>query len=188
MVERADIFQDLTNNSSTLNDSNTFLQNAAFSYQKLLPTHSQMKEDDDPEKLPSFGADHEPDHVDKALNEKNKKKSDSLAEAAKMLNITTTPVEAQNKTEGIMNNDSFSNLNVVDSPTNKDIKGKKSKMETDGKLQESAIETKEGDASSFIGNKSTFVFPLRPKKAMHPLSLAISRLSCSLAKAKSPLD
>jgi hypothetical protein len=32
MVERADIFQDLSNNSSTLNESNTFLQNAAFSY------------------------------------------------------------------------------------------------------------------------------------------------------------
>jgi len=58
-----------------------------------------------------------------------------------------------------MNNDSFSNLNVVDSPTSKNIKHAKSKMEVEGNLKESAIETKEGDASSFIGDKSTFVFP-----------------------------
>jgi hypothetical protein len=38
-----------------------------------------LKEDDDPAKLPSFGADNEPDHVDKALTEKNKEQSDALA-------------------------------------------------------------------------------------------------------------
>ena len=91
MVERADIFQDLTNNSSDLNDTNTFIQNAANSYQKLLPTHSQLKEDDDPEKLPSFGNDNEPDSVHKALNDKNKKQSDDLAKAAGILNLINSP-------------------------------------------------------------------------------------------------
>jgi hypothetical protein len=51
-----------------------------------------LKEDDDPEKLPSFGAENEPDHVDKALNEKNKKQSDALNEAAGMLNLIDSPV------------------------------------------------------------------------------------------------
>lgn len=56
MVERADIFQDISNHSSTeLNDSQSFLQNAAMSFQRILPSHSQLKEDDEPEKLPTFG-------------------------------------------------------------------------------------------------------------------------------------
>lgn len=58
MVEQADLLSDISN-SSILNQSQ-FLQKSLLlasqnSFQKMLPNHSQMKEDDDPEKLPSFG-------------------------------------------------------------------------------------------------------------------------------------
>ena len=56
MVENADIFQDLS--SSSLFNQSEFLQrslqNANLSFKKVLPTHSQLQEEDE-EELPKFG-------------------------------------------------------------------------------------------------------------------------------------
>jgi len=56
MVENADIFQDLS--SSSLFNQSEFLQkslnNPNLSFKKVLPTHSQLQEEDE-EELPRFG-------------------------------------------------------------------------------------------------------------------------------------
>jgi hypothetical protein len=81
MVENADVFNDLSNTS--LFNQSEFLQKsmnqAIHSFQKLLPTHSQIREDEAPDELPRFGAtdenihdniammDPEPDEIDKSV-------------------------------------------------------------------------------------------------------------------------
>ena len=56
------------------------MTNAMHSFQKLLPTHSQIREDEDPDMLPRFGAteeniadnivmlEPEPDEIDKSVD------------------------------------------------------------------------------------------------------------------------
>ena len=83
MVDNAEVFQDISNTS--IFNQTEFLQRSmnieAQSFQKLLPTHSQMREDEDPEALPCFGqtendinenllnARPEPDELDKEVNQ-----------------------------------------------------------------------------------------------------------------------
>jgi hypothetical protein len=59
MVENADIFQDLSS-SSIFNQSDLLQKsmnnNPNISFKKVLPTHSQLQEEDD-EQLPKFGDD-----------------------------------------------------------------------------------------------------------------------------------
>ena len=82
MVDNADVFQDISNTS--LFNQSEFLQKsmnqAMHSFQKLLPTHSQIREDEDPDELPRFGAteeniadnivmlEPEPDEIDKRVD------------------------------------------------------------------------------------------------------------------------
>lgn len=58
MVDNAEVFEDIQN--TTLFNQSEFLQksmnNALNSFQKLLPSHSQIREDEDPDELPRFGA------------------------------------------------------------------------------------------------------------------------------------
>ena len=58
MVDNADVFQDISNTS--LFNQSEFLQKsmnqAMNSFQKMLPSHSQIREDEDPDELPRFGA------------------------------------------------------------------------------------------------------------------------------------
>lgn len=78
MVDNADVFQDISNTS--LFNQSEFLQrsmNAANqSFTKLLPTHSQIREDQDPEELPRFGATEENIHDAEDLIEPEKDEID----------------------------------------------------------------------------------------------------------------
>ena len=68
MVENADVFND--SNTSLFNQSE-FLQRsmnqAMHSFQKLLPSHSQIREDEAPDELPRFGATEENIHDNIAI-------------------------------------------------------------------------------------------------------------------------
>lgn len=70
MVENADIFQDLS--SSSLFNQSEFLQkslnnNPNLSFKKVLPTHSQMCEEDE-EELPRFGH-HQDDPIHQEIDD-----------------------------------------------------------------------------------------------------------------------
>lgn len=58
MVQQADLLTDISN-SSMLNQSQflqkSFQAQGQNSFQKILPNHSQLKEDDNPDQLPKFG-------------------------------------------------------------------------------------------------------------------------------------
>ena len=100
MVEGADLLGDLSNNSSLFNQSE-FLQRsmvrANASFEKMLPNSSQMKEDDDPDKLPCFGD---------PLNESEiKADKDDLELEVERLIKGSAPAKS-----GGVNDDSFSNL------------------------------------------------------------------------------
>lgn len=109
MVENADIFQDLSS-SSIFNQSEMLqksMNNPNLSFKKVLPTHSQLQEEDD-EPLPKFG--HEDHGVHNDIN-------DSVNE----LFAPSSQVRTKNadKKKGFQaNDDSFSNKH---GGTNKDL-------------------------------------------------------------------
>jgi len=128
MVDNADVFQDISNTS--LFNQSEFLQKsmnqAMNSFQKLLPTHSQIREDEDPDELPRFGVtdeniadnivmlDPEPDEIDKSVER-------LLGSAPIQYEKPKNESEQQNirspKQENApMNDDSFSNLQMAETP------------------------------------------------------------------------
>ena len=141
MVDNADVFQDISNTS--LFNQSEFLQrsmNAANqSFTKLLPTHSQIREDQDPEELPRFGATEENIHDAEDLIEPEKDEIDfnverllggtapaDLVRKSKHENQKTEPNAAENLADSNqkeqliddqqslpVNDDSFSNLQMA---------------------------------------------------------------------------
>lgn len=56
MVESTNLMHDLSNGSSLLSQSDLLQRSAlAGSFEKIMPSHSQIKEDEHPEQLPCFG-------------------------------------------------------------------------------------------------------------------------------------
>ena len=102
------------------------MNQAMNSFQKLLPTHSQIREDEDPDELPRFGVtdeniadnivmlDPEPDEIDKSVER-------LLGSAPIQYEKPKNESEQQNirspKQENApMNDDSFSNLQMAETP------------------------------------------------------------------------
>ena len=133
MVDNADVFQDISNTS--LFNQSEFLQKsmnqAMNSFQKILPSHSQIREDEDPDELPRFGAteenlhdmvvlDPERDEIDKSVErllgtapvELDRKNKEALSSPK---GVEANEADADQPSLPI-NDDSFSNLQMAIEP------------------------------------------------------------------------
>ena len=133
MVDNADVFQDISNTS--LFNQSEFLQKsmnqAMNSFQKILPSHSQIREDEDPDELPRFGAteenlhdmvvlDPERDEIDKSVErllgtapvELDRKNKEALSSPK---GVEANDADADQPSLPI-NDDSFSNLQMAIEP------------------------------------------------------------------------
>jgi len=120
-----------------------------------------MKEDDEPEKLPTFGAsllaDESKGAPEAALNPKSKDLDDEIAASLAKLNLKEdkSPME---------NNDSFSNLQVAGNAIEDEIApvategDDKKKVDKETELKISMIQPAEADQSDFVNDKSSFMF------------------------------
>jgi hypothetical protein len=85
----------------------------------MLPTNSQMKDDDDPENLPTFGGgfndvDHDINNVQQALDPKGKQLDDEITKELAKLNLKTGSKNPEEKSPQIIaHDDSFSNLQAA---------------------------------------------------------------------------
>lgn len=123
------------------------LRHSGVSYDKLLPNHSQMKEDDEPEKLPCFGQDLD----ESAIPVKN----DLELEAERIL---------QEAPALQPNDDSFSMLHPADEVLEAPKEESRPAAPARDELKESMI--KEADVSHFFANGS-FVFDQKALNIMN---------------------
>ena len=132
MVDNADVFQDISNTS--LSNKSEFLQksknDSLKSFKNLLPTHSQISKDEDPDELPRFGAtednttenivmlEPQPDETDKNVERLlgsapiQIKQPQPGSEDAKKEEEPNSP-EPGDQPSQPMNDDSFSNLQMA---------------------------------------------------------------------------
>ena len=106
------------------------MNQAMNSFQKLLPTHSQIREDEDPDELPRFGAtdeniadnivmlDPEPDEIDRSVDRllgtapiQTSADMKAAAEAEAKIKEPNSPTDDQPSLP--INDDSFSNLQMA---------------------------------------------------------------------------
>ena len=105
------------------------MNNAMHSFHKMLPSHSQMREDDEPDELPRLGATEENLHdqiiLDPEINEIDKSVEKLLGtapvELEKKKKENLFAKEDKNEEEGDqpslpINDDSFSNLHMAEEP------------------------------------------------------------------------
>ena len=173
MVENADIFQDLS--SSSIFNQSEFLHRSsaggALSFKKVLPTHSQLREEDDDNELPRFGNFDQFQQEKEEAERKQAEEKKSKLDVNDSVNELFAPLKEEEKKTNdhklkqriVQQDDSFSQGPVNRSSLllgKSEGKGQEKQMEDMiqhmGKMP-SMIQPYEGEAS-FFQNSQSFVF------------------------------